>query len=132
MRIFVAIIFGSFLGVALSAPAAELAAQKSASSGVTVTVTPQSIAADAISWEFKIALDTHSQALNDDLVGIARLIDGGGKQYAPESWQGAAPGGHHREGVLRFKALSPRPDAIELRIVRTNENAPRVFRWQLD
>ncbi len=58
------------------------------------------------------------------------MIDGG-KRHAPVAWDGAGPGGHHREGVLRFKPASPRPQAVELRITRPGESAPRSFRWVL-
>jgi hypothetical protein len=117
--------------VAFPATAAELATQKTSDHGVTVAVTPRNLAGDAASWDFMIVLDTHSADLNDDLVKSALLLDGAGGQQAPIAWDGAPPGGHHREGVLRFKSLSPQPQTIELRITRPGESAPRSFRWQL-
>ena len=111
--------------------AAEFGAQRSSAGGVTVTVTPQSLAADAKSWDFKVVLDTHSQDLGDDLVKSTVLLDGTGSQHVPVAWDGSAPGGHHREGVLRFKPVTPQPAAIELRIARPGEPGPRSFRWQL-
>ena len=116
---------------AAGAPAAELAAQRSSAGGVTVTVTPQNLVASAKSWDFKMVLDTHSQDLSDDLTKSAVLLDGTGAQHAPVGWDGAAPGGHHRAGMLRFKPVSPRPQAIELLITRPGEPGPRSFRWQL-
>lgn len=116
--------------VAFHAAAAELATQKSTDRGVTVAVTPQDLSGNAKTWDFKIVLDTHSGDLSDDLLKIAVLLDGTGTRYAPVAWDGAAPGGHHREGVLRFKAVSPQPQAIELRIARPGEPGPRSFRWQ--
>jgi hypothetical protein len=59
------------------------------------------------------------------------LLDNTGARYAPVAWEGAASGGHHRQGVLQFKSVSPLPDAVELQITRTGESAPRSFRWQL-
>ena len=109
----------------------SLPAQTSSARGVTVKVTPQNVAGDAKTWEFAIVLDTHSGDLNDDLVKSSFLLDGAGGRYAPAAWDGAPPGGHHREGVLRFKPISPRPQAIELQISRAGEDAPRSFRWQL-
>ena len=117
--------------IALPAAAAELKSQKTAGGGVTVTVTPQILAQDAKTWDFKIVLDTHSQDLRDDLMKSAALLDGSGARHAPVAWDGAAPGGHHRTGVLRFKPISPRPQAVELQISRPGESAPRAFRWQL-
>ncbi|HSC93682.1 MAG TPA: hypothetical protein VLC73_01805 [Burkholderiales bacterium] len=111
--------------------AAELAAQRSSAAGVTVAVTPQNLSPAAKSWDFKIALDTHSKDLSDDLVKSAVLLDDKGGRHAPITWEGSGPGGHHREGVLRFKPVSPAPPAIELRISRPGEDKPRVFNWRL-
>ena len=113
------------------AAAAELGVQKSSDRGVTVVVTPQNVSASTTSWDFKIALDTHSADLSDDLLKSAVLMDDTGAKYAPVAWDGAGPGGHHREGVLRFNAISPQPNAIELQIERPGEPKPRSFRWQL-
>jgi hypothetical protein len=115
----------------IPAAAAELGAQKSTNRGVTITVTPQNLSRGAKTWDFKVVLDTHSAELSDDLVKTTVLLDGTGGRYAPVAWDGAAPGGHHREGVLRFKPLAAQPQAIELQIMRPGESAPRLFRWQL-
>ena len=117
--------------VVLPTAAAELGAQKSSDRGVTVAVTPQDLSGDARTWDFKIVLDTHSADLSDDLVKSAVLLDGTGARHVPIGWEGAAPGGHHREGVLRFKPVTPQPVAIELRIARPGEASARSFRWQL-
>ena len=117
--------------LAAGAFAAELRAQRSSAGGVTVEVTPQNLAAGAKSWDFKVALDTHSAALNDDLVKTATLLDEKGGRHIAVNWEGAGPGGHHREGLLKFNAISPQPAAIELQIQRTGESKPRSFRWQL-
>jgi hypothetical protein len=118
--------------IAYPAAAAEPGTRKSSNRGVTVAVTPQKLSAGATSWEFKIVLDTHAGELNDDLVKTAVLLDGTGGKYAPVAWDGAGPGGHHREGVLRFKPVTPQPKAIELQIQRAGEAKPRAFRWQLN
>lgn len=117
--------------VLVPAAAAELATEKSSDRGVTVAVTPQNLSGDAKTWDFKIVLDTHSADLSDDLVKSAILLDGTGARHVPIGWEGAAPGGHHREGVLRFKPVSSQPQTIELQITRPGESAPRSFRWQL-
>ena len=128
----VVLAFFSALAIVLPAPAADLGTRKNSERGVTVAVTPVNLSAGAGSWDFKISLDTHSADLNDDLRKSAVLLDGQGGKYAPVGWDGAAPGGHHREGILRFKPLSPRPTAIELQITRQGESKPRAFRWNLD
>jgi hypothetical protein len=98
---------------------------------VTVKVTPKDVAPDAAAWVFAVVLDTHSRDLSDDLVKNAVLLDARGARHAPIAWEGAPPGGHHREGVLRFKGLGPAPGAFELQIRRPGEGAARVFRWNL-
>ena len=111
--------------------ASHLAAQTSSARGVTVKVTPRNVAGDTKMWDFAIVFDTHSADLNDDLVKSSLLLDEAGRRFTPLGWDGAPPGGHHREGVLRFKPPSPLPQSIELQITRTGEDAPRSFRWQL-
>lgn len=117
--------------LAAGAFAAELGTQRSSAAGVTVAVTPQNLGAGAKSWDFKVVLDTHSGSLDDDLVKTTVLLDDKGGRHVPVNWEGAAPGGHHREGTLKIKAISPQPKAIELRIQRPGESKPRVFSWQL-
>ena len=133
MRSRLTLCISGFLFILLAAGvfAAELGIQRSSTGGVTVAVTPQNLAASARSWDFKVALDTHSQDLNDDLVRSAALLDDKGSRHPPVKWEGAGPGGHHREGTLTFKAISPLPAAIELQIQRPGESSPRSFRWQL-
>jgi hypothetical protein len=94
-------------------------------------VTPKAIDPSDNRWEFTVVLDTHSAELADDLVQSARLTTDDGRSFEPAGWTGAAPGGHHREGILVFDAPAPRPSSIELKIVRPGESAPRTFRWQL-
>ena len=107
------------------------ATQSSVDRGVTVKVTPKTVGASDSRWEFRVVLDTHSADLSDDLVQSASLATGDGRTLKPSDWTGAAPGGHHREGVLAFDVPAPRPTSIELRIVRPGESAPRTFRWEL-
>ena len=114
-----------------AAGAAELETRTSSAAGVTVKVTPKDVAPDAAAWVFAVVLDTHSRDLSDDLVKNAVLLDARGARHAPIAWEGAPPGGHHREGVLRFKGLGPAPGAFALQIRRPGESAARVFRWNL-
>ncbi len=129
LTVFIAEIFITLL--AAGALAAELGVQRNNVGGVTVTVTPQNLAAGAKSWDFKVVFDTHSAELKDDVTKSAVLVVEGGASYAPTAWQGDPPGGHHREGTLKFNAISPQPRAIELQIQRAGEPKPRSFRWQL-
>lgn len=111
--------------------AAELETRSSSAAGVTVKVTPKDVTPGSATWAFTVVLDTHSRDLSDDLVKDSVLVDARGTRYSPIAWEGAPPGGHHRQGVLRFKALGPAPGAFELQIRRTGESAARSFRWTL-
>jgi len=76
-------------------------------------------------------MDTHSIDLKDDLVKTSILRDEKGTEYAPVAWDGAGPGGHHREGVLKFGALTGSPKQVTLVIKGVVGVAERVFTWDL-
>ena len=115
----------------VGAAAAELPQQSSQAAGVSISVKPTEVDAKADTWLFQVALNTHSGDLGDDLARTATIVDGAGKEQPAAAWEGDAAGGHHRKGVLRFAALSPRPEVLELRIKRPGEDGPRTFRWKL-
>jgi hypothetical protein len=117
------------LAVTGAQAASNLAPQSSREGGVSVHVTPRAMSGST--WEFEFSINTHSGDLSEDLAKAVVLVADGGKTYAPVAWEGAAPGGHHRKGVLRFKAITPQPQAIELKLQRPGEPSPRLFRWQL-
>lgn len=117
------------LGISVAVAAAgALPTQSISANGVTVKATPRGLAGPV--WEFELVFDTHTQDLSDEPAKSASL-HAGGETAAPLAWQGDAPGGHHRKGVLRFKAISPLPAGLELRLQRPGESSPRMFRWQL-
>lgn len=97
---------------------------------IKVTATLQGIPGTAKTWDFEVVLETHTKALNDDLAKSSVLV-ADGKQYLPLSWDGAPPGGHHRKGKLRFKAITPQPAAVELHIRLASDPSPRSFKWLL-
>lgn len=97
---------------------------------IKVTATLQGIPGEAKTWDFEVALETHTKDLKDDLVKSSVLV-ADGKQYLPLSWDGAPPGGHHRKGKLRFKAITPQPAAVELQIRLASDPSPRSFKWLL-
>lgn len=107
-----------------------LPTRTSSERGVTIQVTPRPPGPGTGTWEFRVALDTHSAELNDDLAQSASLSTGDGRIFKPLRWTGAGPGGHHREGVLAFDVPAPPPAVLELRIERKGEAGPRTFRWQ--
>lgn len=109
--------------------AQNLPGQSNSAAGVTVKATPRALTSGV--WEFEITFDTHTQDLNDDVAKSASLT-ANGKTLAPVAWEGDPPGGHHRKGVLKFNAVEPRPQVIELAIARPGEPKPRLFRWRLE
>ncbi|MBE0625764.1 MAG: hypothetical protein IH606_13230 [Burkholderiales bacterium] len=133
IRFLLSHLVGAALLFGAPAFAADLAPQSSESDGVTIEVKPVEVSAKANTWSFQVSLSTHSQELSDDLLRTAFILDrAGNRKLVPTVWTGDAPGGHHRKGVLSFKALTPLPKAIELRVQRASEKAPRLFRWDLD
>lgn len=94
---------------------------------VTVKVTPQALS--DTQWKFYIVFDTHSVDIDHDITQIAELFDSGGNTYKPITWEGSAPGGHHREGMLIFEAISPVPPFVELTIKDIGGVPARSFIW---
>ncbi len=125
----------AFVGVPFAAYAqpssAALAPQSSVVQGLTVKVSPKLGGPADTRWEFSVVFDTHSVQLNDDPTQTTVLVTDDGRVLKPTAWNGAAPGGHHREGVLLFDAPTPPPIGIALKMTRLGEAAPRSFRWQL-
>lgn len=111
-----------------NAAEAGFAPQVSNEREIKVTVALHGIPDAAKTWDFEVALETHTKALNDDLAKSSVLI-ADGKQYLPLGWDGSPPGGHHRKGKLRFKAIAPQPAAVELQIRLANDPSPRSFKW---
>lgn len=98
---------------------------------VTIKVTPVELGKDAQIWKFDIAFDTHSGSLDEDPLQIATLIDDKGSIYKPADWDGAGPGGHHREGILAFNAVNPIPQSVELKIKDVGGITERSFKWDI-
>lgn len=93
---------------------------------VTVKVRPVLI--DEEGAEFRVVFDTHSVDLGFDVAANARLTVGGSAWTAP-TWAGAAPGGHHREGTLRFRSGGPAMGDVELRM--SGLPAPLTATWTI-
>lgn len=108
----------------------EYAPKISIERGIKVTAALQNIPSGAKTWDFLVTLESHTQDLSDDLSKSSMLI-ADGKQYTPLGWEGAPPGGHHRKGILHFKAISPQPASVELQIDLAGDRAARSFKWLL-
>lgn len=96
---------------------------------VTVTVIPIDISLQSKEWKFNVSLSTHAVELDQDMVKISVLVDDKGKEYKPIRWEGAPPGGHHREGVLVFNQITPIPKFVGLKISGIGD-VVRSFTWE--
>lgn len=80
---------------------------------VEVQVTPMTL--NEFGATFQLTLDTHTVDLNLDPATAARLRVNS-QPAAGAAWQGPGPGGHHREGTLRFTTPVASGATVELRI----------------
>lgn len=123
--------------IALATPVLAFAQAKSLPMGesnagqVRVTVIPQDLSAAADTWRFEVRLNTHVTEISQDMVAVASLSAGNGVVEKPTAWEGDPPGGHHRKGMLIFKAINPMPTTVTLHIREVGGIADRVFTWNL-
>jgi hypothetical protein len=128
MRRVVAGLLALALSIGLSA---AVITQRTTVNGVSVAVTAGNLGPEASVWDFAVVLDSPRRNLPDDLLTSAVLVDPEGRKYKALMWEGGPSRGRHRAGVLKFAAVDPRPDSIELRISRPGEKKPRSFSWLL-
>ncbi|MGE5262146.1 MAG: hypothetical protein ACM3S0_02085 [Acidobacteriota bacterium] len=127
-----------------TSPAASNPAASSASKSSTAAFEPQSNAGGSVTVDvkpttlmvgepvvFDVAMNTHSVDLADDLTKISILRDDAGREYKATAWDGPGGGGHHREGSLKFAALTTKPKYVELVIKGLAQVPERVFKWDL-
>lgn len=84
--------------------AATLPSRTVEAGAVTVTLEPRRL--DATAAIIKVSFDTHSVALDLDVARQATLVVNG-TTWPAAGWSGDGPGGHHREGELRFTPAGP-------------------------
>lgn len=106
-----------------------LSTQTNSEGAVTVKVTPENISEDKKTWQLQITLDAHTGSLDEDLTKNAVLIDDQGSEQKPTTWEGAPPGGHHREGLLAFEAFSQTPKSVTLILRNVGGISERKFTW---
>ena len=119
----VLLVFVVAFGSVVAAP------QTSSQGGVVVRVTPGRLAPDAATWDFEVVFETHTAPLTGDPAQCAVLLDPQGRTHAALRWDGDPPGGHHRKGVLRFKAFQPAPASVTLKILGIDGVPERAFTW---
>ncbi len=99
----------------------------SSEGGVTIDITPLEVGPDAV--RFDVQINTHQGNLGFDMLEVAELEDSQGRRYRPVEWQGSAPGGHHRSGVLIFPGVDT--DRMELTLRGIYGVPERIFTWEL-
>ena len=93
---------------------------------IEVRLKPEQI--DATGAALEVVLDTHDTELDMDLAAGAAL-EIGGRAWPTLAWEGDGPGGHHREGRLRFDAAGPADGEVTLRLDGFDE--PVEATWTL-
>src|SRR3989338_11036891 len=78
--------------------------------------------------EFQIVINTHYVDLDFDLTKISTLYDDLENSYKTLRWEGSEPGGHHREGILKFPPVNTDAKSIKLVII---DSTTRDFNWNL-
>jgi hypothetical protein len=106
-------------------------AQSNNEQSVTVEVTPLNLPKGGSTLDFEVAFDTHSVDLSFDPAAISVLRDGAGREYPAVAWEGAASGGHHRSGVLRFNVPDDTTGFVEVILHDVAGVPERVFHWNL-
>jgi len=91
-----------------------------------VTVEATLIRLDTEGATSTVVFDTHSVELDLDVATGATLTVGG-TAWPTQGWDGDGPGGHHREGELRFDPAGPVEGEATLTITGLAE--PVTFRW---
>ena len=123
------IILAVAVGLAVNAGAYEMRSNRE--NRVRVDVKPVQLTPGQPA-RFEVQMNTHSEALGEDMVAVSSLKDNVGRVYQATAWQGSAPGGHHRKGVLEFPKLVDNTDSITL-IIRKVANVPkRTFEWSVE
>jgi hypothetical protein len=110
-----------------AAPPGALPARTVEAGEVTVKITPQQITTDGAS--FSVVFDTHSVELDLDVVAASQLVVDG-ERWTAASWDGAGPGGHHREGTLTFDAVGDASGTAVLTIDGLPESVEAT--WDLE
>lgn len=94
--------------------------------GITIEASPRRV--DDRAAVISITLDTHSGDLDVNLRKRSTLtVDG--TPWLAAAYLGDGPGGHHREGTLRFRSRGPATGSMHLVITGFGETTK--FSWRL-
>jgi hypothetical protein len=101
--------------------------ERDASGEVSVSVIPDFTKG----VDLTISMDTHAGELSADMMRAAVFEDEDGTVHLPTAWEGDPPGGHHREGILRFGAFSPMPKKVDFTLLDIGSVKERKFSWMV-
>ncbi|MDE2361155.1 MAG: hypothetical protein KGM42_00645 [Hyphomicrobiales bacterium] len=118
------------VGSAARAQDHALASRQDNQGQLMVSVTPV-ITPGAATWRFDMQFNTHVSPITQNIAADSVLSDDKGHEEAPTAWQGDPSGGHHRKGALLFKAFSPAPASITLKVRKVGSIPERTFTWKL-
>ncbi|KKQ45277.1 MAG: hypothetical protein US63_C0019G0008 [Candidatus Moranbacteria bacterium GW2011_GWC2_37_8] len=100
---------------------------------IKIKVVPKSsLNQEESQWKFEVILDSHALEIMNDMSKDSVLVDDKGNVYRSITWEGDAPGGHHREGILVFDSIAPKPNSITLQIKNVGDVENRDFSWKID
>jgi len=108
-------------------PASSFVTRTADAGEVTVEATLQRV--DAGGAVASVVFDTHAVELDLDVAAGAALTVGG-LSWPTEGWEGDGPGGHHREGELRFAPGGPVAGEATLTISGLDDQV--TFRWPIE
>lgn len=81
---------------------------------------------------FDMSFNTHSVPLEFEVPAISTLTDDQGNVLGPATWEGAPPGGHHRNGTLTFSSPLPKETKrITLTLTDISGITKRTFDWEV-
>lgn len=115
--------------VALPARPVALREQIREAGGLEVLIRPQPVRAGRAAV-FGVGLSVHEGSIDFDPAKLATLTDDLANTYKGR-WVGDPPGGHEREGILRFPALKGEPRRLTLTIKNAWGVPERTFTWTL-
>ena len=113
-------------GSANDAEASQFGTRTQEAGEVTVEATLRRV--DEAGAAAAVVFDTHAVELDLDVAG-GGVLTIGGTPWPTVAWDGDGPGGHHREGELRFAPGGPAQGEAVLTIAGLSE--PVTFRWQV-
>ena len=118
------------LGSAGGVSAQDALTRRDGQGAVTVVVTLAGLPQAGVPIRATVVLDTHTVALDDVVFERAvALRTPGGAEVAPTRVEGVKGGGHHRQAVVVFPAVTEQ-GTVRMVVRNVGGIAERVFVWE--